>query len=54
VRQEDWNGSGVWNLKGFVVSVYREGVQEKPSEIKTPRPGYQQHPWETLNWTPRR
>lgn len=51
VRQEDWNGSGVWDLKGFVVSVYRDGVQEKPLEIKTPRPGYQQDPWETLNWT---
>jgi hypothetical protein len=50
VRQEDWNGSGVWRLKGFVVSVYREGVQEKPQELKTPRPGYQQDPWETLNW----
>jgi hypothetical protein len=54
---EDWkpdvhspNESGVWNLEGYVLSVYREGVKESPDHLLTWGDGKEPLPWESLRW----
>ena len=49
---EDWNGSGSWNLDGYVLSVYREGVKESPDQLRTWGLGAEPSPWESLRWVP--
>jgi hypothetical protein len=46
----DWNGSGIWNLDGYVLSVYREGVKEAPDQLRTWGVGQEPSPWESLRW----
>jgi hypothetical protein len=50
VLGEDWNGSGTWNLDGYVLSVYREGVKEAPDQLRTWGAGAEESPWESLHW----
>jgi hypothetical protein len=57
VVADDWHpnspgqgNTGVWNLEGYVLSVYREGVTESPNQLYTWAVGSEPHPWESLRW----
>jgi hypothetical protein len=57
VLESDWkpdstgpNDSGVWDLEGFVLSVYREGVKESPDKLLTSAAGKEESPWQNLRW----
>lgn len=57
VVADDWqpqserpDGRGVWDIEGYVLSVYREGVKESPDRLLTWASGKEPHPWESLRW----
>jgi hypothetical protein len=45
-----WFQPGVWNLDGYVLSIYREGTREAPEALRTPAPAYERTPWQSLHW----
>lgn len=56
VVADDWHptsqdgSKGVWDLDGYVLSVYRDGVTELPNQLYTWALGSEPHPWESLRW----